>query len=229
MSYIGDKAFISFLEKIKFPCILPEIKAVILRHIWSINMARMPLIIDEMKGDYRFKTVEIAQEFFNNFMALWNLIGEHQEGNYFRFAKFSKIETKKELLTRIFIRDCELRALRPLLLDEAKDVPDRHKQEFQAIVAQINPAIEEMKIILGSAAIPFEKEKLAEWETKLDGLDIIIEEAINRLGWMLVKIRRNGISEKTTAKNPNKNVGRNDLCPCGSGKKFKKCCWARMN
>lgn len=24
--------------------------------------------------------------------------------------------------------------------------------------------------------------------------------------------------------NPNKNVGRNDPCPCGSGKKFKKCC-----
>jgi hypothetical protein len=26
------------------------------------------------------------------------------------------------------------------------------------------------------------------------------------------------------AVNPNRNVGRNDPCPCGSGKKFKKCC-----
>ena len=24
--------------------------------------------------------------------------------------------------------------------------------------------------------------------------------------------------------NPYKNIGRNDPCPCGSGKKFKKCC-----
>jgi len=24
------------------------------------------------------------------------------------------------------------------------------------------------------------------------------------------------------------NVGRNDPCPCGSGKKFKKCCWGQM-
>ena len=24
--------------------------------------------------------------------------------------------------------------------------------------------------------------------------------------------------------NPNKNIGRNDPCPCGSGKKYKKCC-----
>ena len=26
--------------------------------------------------------------------------------------------------------------------------------------------------------------------------------------------------------NPLRNVGRNDPCPCGSGKKFKKCCLA---
>ncbi|MFC7476785.1 DUF1186 domain-containing protein [Dankookia sp. GCM10030260] len=30
----------------------------------------------------------------------------------------------------------------------------------------------------------------------------------------------------TTAVNPHRDVGRNDLCPCGSGKKFKKCCLA---
>ena len=24
--------------------------------------------------------------------------------------------------------------------------------------------------------------------------------------------------------NPSRNVGRNDPCPCGSGKKYKKCC-----
>lgn len=24
-------------------------------------------------------------------------------------------------------------------------------------------------------------------------------------------------------------VGRNDLCPCASGRKFKRCCWSRMN
>ncbi|UVK47827.1 SEC-C domain-containing protein [Mesorhizobium sp. AR07] len=28
----------------------------------------------------------------------------------------------------------------------------------------------------------------------------------------------------TPATNPLRDVGRNDPCPCGSGKKFKKCC-----
>lgn len=32
------------------------------------------------------------------------------------------------------------------------------------------------------------------------------------------------IEEKGTVKNSNASVGRNDLCPCGSGKKYKNCC-----
>jgi uncharacterized protein len=32
-----------------------------------------------------------------------------------------------------------------------------------------------------------------------------------------------GEPEKPAA-NPNRDVGRNDSCPCGSGKKYKKCC-----
>ena len=31
-------------------------------------------------------------------------------------------------------------------------------------------------------------------------------------------------TEKTQAKTKGKVVGRNDLCPCGSGKKYKQCC-----
>ena len=33
----------------------------------------------------------------------------------------------------------------------------------------------------------------------------------------------------TVAKKSQENVGRNDLCPCGSGKKYKKCCGAPNN
>ena len=27
----------------------------------------------------------------------------------------------------------------------------------------------------------------------------------------------------------NKNIGRNDPCPCGSGKKYKKCCFSKID
>ena len=34
------------------------------------------------------------------------------------------------------------------------------------------------------------------------------------------------VKSRTPVSNPNKDVGRNDPCPCGSGKKYKKCCGA---
>lgn len=42
-------------------------------------------------------------------------------------------------------------------------------------------------------------------------------------------IRREWRKERDSqqAVSPHRNVGRNDPCPCGSGKKYKKCCWAK--
>lgn len=34
------------------------------------------------------------------------------------------------------------------------------------------------------------------------------------------------LGAKAQSLNPYKNIGRNDVCPCGSGKKFKQCCGA---
>lgn len=37
-------------------------------------------------------------------------------------------------------------------------------------------------------------------------------------------IREDGSVRGTTYRKPGSDVGRNDPCPCGSGKKYKKCC-----
>ena len=38
--------------------------------------------------------------------------------------------------------------------------------------------------------------------------------------------RGNGLPKRTDSP-ARRRVGRNDLCPCGSGKKYKKCCWGK--
>jgi hypothetical protein len=43
------------------------------------------------------------------------------------------------------------------------------------------------------------------------------------LGWTSAERDREW-TPAVPARNPYRNVGRNDACPCGSGKKFKKCC-----
>jgi uncharacterized protein len=59
------------------------------------------------------------------------------------------------------------------------------------------------------------------------------EDAIAELGpWHVVPVGDQGLGDDASAwpgrpepaLNPFRNVGRNDPCPCGSGKKFKKCC-----
>jgi hypothetical protein len=44
------------------------------------------------------------------------------------------------------------------------------------------------------------------------------------VGWMADRML--ATQDRSPAHNPHKGVGRNDPCPCGSGKKFKKCCGA---
>ncbi|WP_375753327.1 SEC-C metal-binding domain-containing protein [Vibrio sp. HN007] len=48
-------------------------------------------------------------------------------------------------------------------------------------------------------------------------LDIMINEVAHAADELMVGV-------KSQALNPFKNIGRNDACPCGSGKKFKQCC-----
>jgi protein translocase subunit secA len=42
---------------------------------------------------------------------------------------------------------------------------------------------------------------------------------------MSLKIEKEEIPQK--AQVSSKKPGRNDPCPCGSGKKYKKCCWPK--
>ena len=56
-----------------------------------------------------------------------------------------------------------------------------------------------------------------------------VERAPKREGQNLDLVVSSGGSKQAKApkvnQNENKNVGRNDSCPCGSGKKYKNCCW----
>ena len=56
-----------------------------------------------------------------------------------------------------------------------------------------------------------------------------VERAPKREGQNLDLVVSSGGSKQAKApkanRSENKDVGRNDPCPCGSGKKYKNCCW----
>ena len=60
-------------------------------------------------------------------------------------------------------------------------------------------------------------------EPLITGQPIEMKEQIVKQRRLIDGIRNKALSERSRAKVNEKKVGRNELCPCGSGKKYKKC------
>lgn len=226
MEYIGDDTFDEYLRGLDFPLILPEIKTVILRCHFAIDMLPMQKFFDEVMEGYRFKDETGYRDFVGQLMALWNVLAAHQnEGAYFRFVRFPKPESVDDLRTRIYVRNLEIKRLVPLL---AEPIPERYAEEYRLIIAPLQDAIGLTGDVLKCLGQPHKDGMLVKWAKDLDKNDVVLEEVFNQLGWMLVRVRRDDMWDGMAAVDEQvvrgPKVGRNEPCPCGSGKKYKHCC-----
>jgi len=55
-----------------------------------------------------------------------------------------------------------------------------------------------------------------------EGIDLTDEKAFEK--FLMGKMRNAGLDSSSAQQSKRKKIGRNDPCPCGSGKKYKKCC-----
>ncbi len=115
-----------------------------------------------------------------------------------------------------------------------KELADKYEIELMAMVGfldGINDSLKEPNPIEEMeedtvVSLAFDKEKLyknmvaaqADWLYNLEQWNDIYDEETRK---RLYKEQKNS----TTVRKPKK-IGRNDPCPCGSGKKYKKCCGA---
>jgi len=75
--------------------------------------------------------------------------------------------------------------------------------------------------LLGSEDLEEEELPLIDSPVKIDKLAIEIEAAIQPVNQYWKPLRKSSVK---TVQRETPKVGRNDPCPCGSGKKFKQCC-----
>ena len=77
--------------------------------------------------------------------------------------------------------------------------------------------------LLGEDDYSADQDELTRTPKQRAALAAEIEESLRRIHAFWLPLRR-AVAERQQAQRLRSKVGRNDPCPCGSGKKFKKCC-----
>jgi uncharacterized protein YecA (UPF0149 family) len=189
----------------------------------------MPLVFGK-KGP-QFGTEEEAQEMSGNMMALWNLIGQWDpETEDLMIPEFDYDADIEGALFRIY----DALSLAGLFLAglELGGVTVDHLLEEMK---------EDAKSLLSTTELLYESAELLKKEKKSDRKKIeetmkavgngefIIAECIANITIGLKGVQSGGVEKcSPTAqgrlKGKGEKVGRNEPCPCGSGKKYKNCC-----
>jgi uncharacterized protein DUF1186/SEC-C motif-containing protein len=110
---------------------------------------------------------------------------------------------------RIPARLVDERLFRDVLAEALERPADRERFETENL-GYIEDILEALQVFSHEAEDPVE-----EWESDWPEVDRAEELAF-------------AAAKPLPARNPWRDVGRNDPCPCGSGKKFKNCCISRM-
>ena len=102
-----------------------------------------------------------------------------------------------------------------------KPVSERTDEELAKELDAVSPKI------LEQAKAPGQREMIIGIYRKLlvSGVDINDDKAVKK--WMMKHpevLQGGDVVKVETVHRGQPKVGRNDLCPCGSGKKYKKCC-----
>ncbi|MEA4922939.1 MAG: SEC-C domain-containing protein [Eubacteriaceae bacterium] len=127
----------------------------------------------------------------------------------------------------------ELKLLKEFFYENCEEI---HFNEFMidSLVAEIYDSLVSGERIDGTISILEDNYVIFEFD-KMDALLQLIMAAKNAAitwgnnGWTPKDLHAHFNKEKSGQKKAKKKVGRNDPCPCGSGKKYKYCCMLKNN
>lgn len=194
-----------------------------------------PMVFGE-KGP-KFEDEQDAQRCMGHLMVAYNrMIGEANAGSLrfpfdYQTMKDQEYELVEEWAYGLFLA----LSMRPDIWGMSEEYEDKPDEEIpEDILDVINSSS-----VITALALPDEREQIfepmpgkqtnpdEELEDMLYGMLPLCVETLMHHGTTLQKKRLDGkrVPEKSIIKKADK-VGRNELCPCGSGRKYKKCCGA---
>jgi hypothetical protein len=233
-AYCGDALMEKYLEKAGAEISIFGLYGLIYGCLAAPNPVTpsvlMPVIFGEEGAD--FETKEQAQKTIGNIMALWNRLSEWDPQNDgVPFPKFDYPLNREGALQRIAdaldLADSFFKGLAMGGIG-SDDLPEELKKYAAQIERVSSLLYSEAKLLREGHASVIDDEVMK----AIDNGELVIDGCITNIhaGLKNARMRYKGemravdaaLTSAGVATNPK--VGRNEPCPCGSGKKFKKCC-----
>lgn len=236
--YPGDEKAKELLARYRPSLSFAEMRAATAGAVLTVETVQPSELFTHLFGsdDERpnFENVEAAKTWFGCMMGLWNELTTHQEkNNPFLFSEWPTQFPggNEELLRYAAAREKEveqflwgLRAGNTPFADDFVDPTPK------TLMSWIPTLLEAALRVLKRTREELEKGMSKDWLV-LTSMHFALNEQIKEHHSEFVTGIRNlrqqwldDMKQSETYVRPERKVGRNDPCPCGSGKKFKQCC-----
>ncbi len=181
-----------------------------------------------------FEDLEVAKTWFSCMMGLWNELAKHQEPNDpFLFSKWPEPASwvNSEILQLATAREREVEQfVWGLRAGNTPFTADFIDPNPEALMAWTPTVLEAALRVMKRAREDLEKGKSKDWDLLAAvhlALNAQMKENHAEFATGVRRLRAEWIKDLKqthTVIRPEPKVGRNDPCPCGSGKKYKQCC-----
>ena len=233
--YCGHEAMQELLKKVGSQLTIFELYGLFYGCLAATNLVTisqyMPLIFG--KEEPTFESDEEANKFFSNLMRLWNILAgwEPANGPFIlpeaeyppAYAGLKQQINDSSSMSRYFIKGL--------------DVGGTDETDFSEDALKALESLARIDIMLSKYAELIDAETQEDkvenkTRTLIKKAEFIIFDCIARINLGLKearvkaveRMRLNAKPVEKTYRSEGKKIKRNELCPCGSGKKHKKCC-----
>lgn len=238
--YYSDSEMIKLLKGAGAKLSLPEIYGFLYGCHAAPHVFRPSQLISTIfgKNEEAFASMEKTEQVIGNLLFLWNALGGWKpESEPLFYPDIEYPDTTEGLMERV--KD-DLTIIKSFI--KGIDLGETAKTDFSSDAVDALKSLSEADAFLAKLIEVFQKQGSTEDEEfkkakdSIVGLEGVIGVCIGRINLglkdarmkVVKEMRKAAESQKKAAETKSAKVQRNELCPCGSGKKYKKCCGAEQ-
>ncbi len=227
ISYKGDSKFQRLLNAVGANTSVEEVRLRILGLLLAIDYVQPSELADQIireanEMEFGFQTEGQAEYFYLEFFGLWNEMTTYQS-KIFRLlemnsSKLSAVSELRQASYKLIWTQAQIEAF-----VDGFNLGNSDPRTYKDTMIYRFISFLEKKIEAGDSLVESDYRDIEKVNMRTLEIKNYWDENYLEFAKLSQKLRIEQI-ERFELIQANKEIGRNDPCPCGSGKKFKKCC-----